>query len=112
MSSEARRPGGRSRSLVRSALDSVARFPRESHARETEILRQLTDVFAELKRLSAQASALQGVSDELKAKLEHLVSAVDADIETHIQTTQLLGRLLESARARLEILEEAENSPK
>lgn len=113
MSPEARSPGGRSRPRLGSRLRSVTDLALRGHTeRETEILRQLTDVFGELKRLSAEVSALeQGIGD-VHAKLLQVISTVDASIETHIETTQLLGRLLESARGRLEVLEETVNVSK
>ncbi len=113
MSAEARPPGGRSTGRLASRLTSVIDVALRGHTeRETEILRQLTDVFGELKRLSAETSALEQGISETNARLEQLIGTVEASIETHVQTTQLLGRLLESARGRLEVLEEALNGAK
>jgi uncharacterized protein involved in exopolysaccharide biosynthesis len=111
VSADAHAPRGRATMHLASRLRSVTDVALRDHAeRETEILRQLADVSAELKRLSEQVAAREQAVSETNAKLQPLISMLEASLETQLQTTELLGRLLESARGRLEVLEEALNS--
>ena len=71
---------------------------------DAEILRQLSDVFKELAHLSAAL-------EETKGKLDNLADSVNEQIENASESTELLGRLLQSARARIEVLEGARQSP-
>ncbi len=82
--------------------------------RETEILRQLSDVFKELNRLSVDIGTLKSQLDELTGKVDsetaaiaELSDAMKVQLEVENQSTELLGRLVQSARARLEVVESA-----
>jgi len=81
---------------------------------DNEILRQLSDVFSELARLSRDVGAVWRAVEDMStrfnahaAELAALVDAVNAQVDTDYQSTEILGRLLQSTRARLEVVEEA-----
>jgi len=92
--------------------------------KETELLRQMADVFKELARLSVDLGALWSSLEETKGKLDEvgrkldvqasvlaeLTDTVNEQIEVGNESTELLGRLLQSARARIEVLEGARES--
>lgn len=75
------------------------------------VLAQLTDVFKELKLISEangeMRRALGAMDERVSAQLAALGDTVDASLDVDHQSTELLGRLLASARARLDALEEA-----
>ncbi len=86
----------------------------ESAERETETLRQMSDVLGDVGRLSVDVGAVWHVLGEVRAEVAEtrkivadLVTALETQIELTHQSTELLGRLVESARARLDALEEA-----
>ena len=68
--------------------------------REEEILRQLGDVFKEIVRLSSEVA-------EISKRVAELADTVSVQVDVENQSTELLGRLLAQARARLDALEEA-----
>jgi len=85
--------------------------------REAEILRQLSDVFSELARLSRDVGAVWRALEDISSRLNEqaaataaLVDSVNIQIDTDYQSTEILGRLLQSTRARLDVLEEAAQS--
>ena len=83
-----------------SIADEVAARMEGHAAREQEILRQLTDVFKEIVRLSEEVS-------QLSRRVADLAATVSVQVDVDNQSTELLGRLLAQARARLDALEEA-----
>jgi ABC-type transporter Mla subunit MlaD len=104
---------------VKSSLadEVIARTEQLQSAREKEILRQLSDVFSELARLSTDVGAVWRAVEEVSTRLDAqatdiatLVDAVNAQIDIEYQSTEILGRLLQSTRARLEVLEQASPS--
>ena len=92
---------------------------------EAEILRQLTDVFKELAHLSTDLGAVWRSLEETKVKVDdlnrkldahatvliHLADALNEQIDGSNESTQLLGRLLQSTRSRLDVLEGARQEP-
>jgi hypothetical protein len=96
---------------VRSSLaDEVAARGVE---RDVELFRQMSDVFKELARISVDLGAvwhsvegLRAQIDSQAATLAELLNQIDAEN----QSTEILGRLLQSARARLDVLEGAAQS--
>lgn len=82
--------------------------------RDAEVLRQMSDVFKELAHLSVDLGAVWRSVQDLREQLDvqaavlaELVDATTLQIDLGNQSTELLGRLLESARARLDVLEGA-----
>jgi hypothetical protein len=82
--------------------------------REEEILRQMTDVFKELARISVDLGAVWHAVEELRAHVDaqaatlaELLDVTSVQTEVGNQSTEILGRLLQSARARLDVLEGA-----
>lgn len=80
---------------------------------EAEILREMTDVFKELAHLSEDLGAVWRSLEDAKAKLDAqgvvvaaLAEVVNEQIECGDESMELIGRLLQSTRARLEALEE------
>jgi hypothetical protein len=77
----------------------------------TALLAQMSDVFKELGLISEANGELRRAVDDmdrrLTGKLADLGDTVDSSLEVDNQSTELLGRLLASARARLDALEEA-----
>jgi ABC-type transporter Mla subunit MlaD len=96
-----------------------------SAKREEEILRQLSDVFKELAHLSVDVGALWSSLEETKGKLDdahrkldaqaailsELSDTVNEQIDIGNESTELLGRLLQSARGRLDVLEGSRQNP-
>ena len=94
--------------------------------REVEILRQMSDVLQELGRLSGDVGVARDSLEEAKAGVRELTVVVqtlaaslaemrqqlEAQMEAANETTEILGRLLASARSRLEALEDAAGSPR
>ncbi|MFZ0172351.1 MAG: hypothetical protein WAL04_11770 [Acidimicrobiales bacterium] len=92
---------------------------------EAELLRQMTDVFKELAHLSVDLGAVWSSLEETKGKLDEMgrrldvqatvfaefTDTVNEQIENDSESTELLGRLLQSARARIEVLEGGRQSP-
>jgi hypothetical protein len=75
--------------------------------RDAELFRQMSDVFRELARLSVDIGAVWRSVEELRATLAPLVNAATVEVDAEQESTELLGRLLQSTRARLDVLEEA-----
>ena len=82
--------------------------------REEEILRQMTDVFKELARISVDLGAVWHAVEELRAHVEaqsatlaELLDVTSLQTEVGEQSTEILGRLLQAARSRLDALERA-----
>jgi hypothetical protein len=67
----------------------------------------MSDVFRELARLSVDIGAVWRSVEELRATLAPLVNAATVEVDAEQESTELLGRLLQSTRARLDVLEEA-----
>lgn len=89
------------RSGWRRASSSIAaRTAAEVAPTQAEILRQLSDVFAEIAKLS-------GAVGELEKRLADLGDSVSVLVDVENQSTELTGRLLAQARARIDALEEA-----
>jgi hypothetical protein len=87
-----------------------------SAKREEEILRQLSDVFKELAHLSVDVT--KGKLDDAHRKLDaqaailsELSDTVNEQIDIGNESTELLGRLLQSARGRLDVLEGSRQNP-
>ncbi len=81
-------------------------------AAEAEILRQLSDVFKELAHLSADIGAVWLSLEDVKEKLDRhtpvlveLADMVRGETEFGDESLDLLGRLVQSTRARVEVLE-------
>jgi len=93
---------------------------------QAELLRQMGDVFKELAHLSVDLGALWNSLEETKRKLDalngrldqltgrldtqadaigELAAAVNDEIDTANESTDLLGRLVQSTRTRLDLLE-------
>jgi hypothetical protein len=86
--------------------------------REDELLRQMSDVFKELARLSvdlgAISRAVEGVQEKLDAQAVLMVELTETTrirLDATYESIELLGRLLESARSRLDVLEEVAREP-
>jgi hypothetical protein len=97
----------------------------DSAERENEMLRQMSDVFSELGRLSrdigtlaaavhelqlkadAQAAALREIDEHAAARDGELLDTLTAHVAADNQSTEILGRLLQATRSRLEALEDA-----
>ncbi|MGH9303900.1 MAG: hypothetical protein ACRDZ5_05730 [Acidimicrobiales bacterium] len=115
-------------SLADEVHSRLARAELDSAEREAEMLRQQSDVFSELTRLAETLGGLHGKVDALHAKLDALHAKLDAaataveaelrelrelrdilsvQLDAENQSQELLGRLLSSARSRLDALEEA-----
>jgi hypothetical protein len=111
-------------SITRSALQrlrSGASATVHGSQTEAEILRQLTDVFRELARLSTDLGAIWRSLEETKVKVDdlnrkfdaqattlaHLADDVTEAIDGSDESIALLGRLLQSTRSRLDVLEGA-----
>jgi len=79
------------------------------------VLAQLSDVFKELALISEANGEMRGalgsMDERLSAGLAELGDTVEVSLDVDNQSTELLGRLLASARARLEALEEAVHPP-
>ncbi len=99
--------------------------PADTSAQE-ELLRQMADVFKELAHLSVDLGALWNSLEETKKKLDEvngrleqltgrldtqavaigeLAETVNDEIDTANESTELLGRLVQSTRTRLDLLE-------
>jgi hypothetical protein len=86
----------------------------ESAEREAETLRQMTDMFSEVGRLSRDVGVLHQSlhelrvqSDENRLLLEEIRNVLNAMLDTDGEATAVLGRVLQSARTRLDALEDA-----
>ncbi|HEV8065268.1 MAG TPA: hypothetical protein VGP46_10575 [Acidimicrobiales bacterium] len=86
----------------------------ESAEREAETLRQMSDVFSELGRLSRDVGVLHESLHELRVQsdqnhllLDEIRSALNAMVDTDSEATAVLGRVLQSTRSRLDSLEDA-----
>ena len=98
----------RSGRRVGSRLAGVVSGRRAAEER-AEILRQLSDVFKELAHLSVDIGAVFRSLEETKVTIAQLGDAVTERTEVGNESLELLGRLLESARARIEALEEEQS---
>ncbi len=78
--------------------------------REVEVLRQLADVFKELALLSQSLGDIGRAVAALERQLAEIRETVGMNLDVDGQSTELLGRLLASTRARLEAVEEAVRS--
>jgi len=92
---------------------------------DDEILRQLGDVFKELAHLSVDLGAVWRSLEETKVKLDEvngkldaqtivfvqLADSVNEQIEGGNESMELLGRLVQSVRSRLDVLEGARQEP-
>lgn len=92
-----------------------------SAEREAETLRQMSDLFSEVGRLSVDLGAVFQAVEQLRAEIRDsradlaslhaeaavLSEAVTNQIEAANQSVEALGRLLQSARSRIDALEEA-----
>jgi hypothetical protein len=104
------------RSGVQRVRSSLAGVVKARVAREDEILRQMSDVFKELAHLSVDVGAVWQSVESLRAKVDAQTAmlsellAVTTMVDAERQSTELLGRLLQSARARLDVLEAGQSS--
>lgn len=112
MSSVARRGWQRVKSSV--AVEVEARVAE----REMELLREMSDVFKELAHISVDLGAIWRSVQDLRAQVDaqaatlaELVEATTLQMDVANQSTELLGRLLQSARARLDVLEGVAQNP-
>ena len=92
---------------------------------QAEVLRQMSDVFKELAHLSVDVGALWSSLEETKVKLDEanrkldaqtrllseLSDTVNEQIDIGNESTEILGRLLRSARDRLDVLEGSRPQP-
>ncbi len=96
----------------------LRRAEEDSAEREAETLRQLGDVFSELRRIAETLGELHRKLDGLQAKVDALTAAfegraaelrdmVAVQMDADGQSQELLGRLVASTRSRLEVVEEA-----
>jgi hypothetical protein len=79
---------------------------------QAEVLRELGDVFKELAHLSTDLGAVWRSLEETKQKLDaqatlliELVDGLHEQLEFGDESTELLGRLVQSTRARVDRLE-------
>lgn len=96
----------------RAVSGAVSKVAAQSTAADAEILRQLSDVFKELAHLSVDVGAVWRAIEDVKEKLDSqaaLLSEVAEMLRGHAEygdeSLELLGRLLQSTRARLEVIE-------
>jgi septal ring factor EnvC (AmiA/AmiB activator) len=87
-------------------------------ARQDELLRQMADVFKELAHLSVDIGAIwrsvEGLRVQIDAQAAVLAEILDMTtvrMGVENESTEILGRLLQSARSRLDVLEEAVQNP-
>jgi methyl-accepting chemotaxis protein len=113
-------------SLPRLWSGILARVAPPDTSAQAELLRQMGDVFKELAHLSVDLGALWSSLEETKKKLDEanarldqlagrldtqaaaiseLAATVNDEIDTANESTELLGRLLQSTRTRLDLLE-------
>jgi hypothetical protein len=113
-------------SVTRSAWNRMSLgIAGRSAKHEDEVLRQLSDVFKELAHLSVDVGALWSSLEETKVKLDEanrkldaqtrllseLSDTVNEQIDIGNESTEILGRLLRSARDRLDVLEGSRPQP-
>lgn len=75
--------------------------------RQDLVLSQLPAVFAQLTEIANTLASLSSTVDELGKRVSELAGTVAVQVDVENQSTELLGRLLAQARARLDALEEA-----
>jgi len=87
-------------------------------ARQEELLRQLSDVFKELAHISVDLGAVWQSLEALRLQVDAQAVVLDDVLEMTTvrlgvanESTELLGRLLQSARSRLDVLEGASQNP-
>jgi ABC-type transporter Mla subunit MlaD len=118
--------------VVSRTTEALATALKDHAEREAEMLRQMSDVFRELSRLSVDVGAVWRAVGDAKAQLVDVEKKVDdlhrkleaqavavaeltdtlgVQIDVETQSTELLGRLLQSARTRLEVVEKAVQAP-
>jgi septal ring factor EnvC (AmiA/AmiB activator) len=98
----------RGRQRVKASL--AAAVAAGASEREDELLRQMSDMFKELAHLSVDLGAVWRSVECLRTQIEAQASALAelvAQIDDENQSAEILGRLMQSTRARLDVLEGA-----
>lgn len=122
MSSVARSGWRRAKSSIADEVSERTAAALADHAeRQVEMLRQMSDMFREIARLSVDLGAVWQTLVQTRAELtearellaslnsvtSELRDTVSVQVDVENQSTELLGRLLTSTRSRVDELAEA-----